>query len=182
MEYTEFESFIKQATQYLRSANEKNNRLFGIGNYARYEYDLFRNEIWWSNLDDPKVRAKVTIVGTISTKSDTWLWSWANPHFKDVEIGPICAVRDFGEREGITKLTEEQWTAEEIDGWEMTSVSARLLEAQGAYSADGGLFLLYDSLEFIPEEEKHNYRPLKRKIEQDSDGQRSPHPESDEPS
>lgn len=45
MKYTEFESFINQATEYLRCANEKNKRLFGIGDYARYEYDLFRNEI-----------------------------------------------------------------------------------------------------------------------------------------
>ena len=71
MEYTEFESFIEQATEYLRSANEKNKRLFGIGDYARYEYDLFRNEIWWSDAHDPKVRAKVTIVGSFSKKSDT---------------------------------------------------------------------------------------------------------------
>jgi len=143
MEYTEFESFIEQATEYLRSANDKNKRLFGIDDYARCEYDLFRNEIWWSDLNDPKVRAKVTIVGSISTKSDTWLWAWANPHFKDVEIGAIAAVSGFGEREGITKLTEEKWSAEEVDGWEMTSVSARLLEAQGAYrspSDSGGLF------------------------------------------
>lgn len=165
MEYTEFESFIDQAIEYLRSANRRNDRLFGICGFARYEYDLFRNEIWWSNVDDPKVRAKVTIVGSISTKSDTWLWSWANPHFRDVEIGAIHAVRDFGEREGIPKLIEEKWEADEVDGWAMTAVSARLLEAQGAYkspSAEGGLFLLYDGLEFIPDEEKRFYRSLKR--------------------
>lgn len=177
MEYTEFESFIEQATKYLQSANDKNKRLFGIGDYARFEYDLFRNEIWWSDINEPKVRAKVTIVGSISTMSGTWLWSWANPHFNDVEIGPIHAVRDFGEKEDITKLIEERWSAEEIDGWEMTSVSARLLEAQGAYkspSASGDLFLLYDGLEFIPEEEKQDYRPLKRPVEQGADG--SSHP------
>jgi hypothetical protein len=47
----------------------------------------------------------------------------------------------------------------------MTSVSARLLEAQGAYrspSASGGLFLLCDGLEFIPDDDKLHYRPLKR--------------------
>lgn len=173
MEYTEFESFIIQATGYLRSANRANDRLFGINDFARYEYDLFRNEIWWSNPDDPKVRAKVTIVGSISTKSDTWLWSWANPHFKDVEIGSIHAVRDFGEREGISKLIEEKWEADEVDGWEMTAVSARLLEAQGAYKSpndNGALFLLYDGLEFIPEDEKHFYRPLKRDVERADGG------------
>jgi hypothetical protein len=44
-----------------------------------------------------------------------------------------------------TQLTEGKWPAEETDGWEMTSVSARLLESSAAYrspSATGALFLL----------------------------------------
>ena len=165
MKYTEFENLVLQATAYLRASNDKANRHFGIGSYARYEYDLFQNEIWWSDPLGPKVRARLTIVGSFSKKTDTWLWAWANPHFNDVEIGEIEKVREFGESEDITKLTESKWPADEIDGWEMTSISARLLEAQGAYcspSDTGELFLLYDGLEFIPEEEKHRYMPLKR--------------------
>jgi hypothetical protein len=165
MEYTEFEVFIEQASEALVQANEKNKRFFGIGDYARFEYDLFRNEIWWSDVVGPKVRASVTVVGSISTKSDTWLWSWANPHFNDIELGRICEVREFGEREGVTKLIEEKWSADEVDGWEMTAVAASLLDAQGAYrspNANGSVFFLYDGLEFIPEEEKGDYRPLKR--------------------
>lgn len=171
MEYTDFEDFAEQATAYLKAANERNNRLFGIGDYERYDYDLFKNEIWWSDCDAPKVRGKVTIVGSISTKSDTWLWSWANPHFDDVERGPIHLVREFGEKESIAKLTDEKWPADEVDGWEMTSISSRLLEVQGAYRSpneSGGLFLLYDGLEFIPEDEKDFYRPLKRAEQADA--------------
>jgi hypothetical protein len=53
---------------------------------------------------------------------------------------------------------------EEIDGWEMTAVAARLLEAEGAYrspSENAFLFLLYDQLEKIPESEIADYMPLK---------------------
>lgn len=165
MDYTDFEKLIEQSTQYLQNCIERAKRLFGIGDYARYEYDLFRNEIWWSSHSGPKVRGKVTIVGSWSTQSNTWLWAWANPHFKDVKLGPIDKVREFGESEDITKLVEPKWDADEVDGWEMTSISARLLEAQGAYRSPGDkgcLFLLYDGLEFIPEEELGPYMPLKR--------------------
>ncbi len=165
MEFTDFEDLVAQSTDYMRAQNEKNNRLFGIGDYARYEYDLFRSVIWWSDEKEPKVRAKVTVVGSTSTKSDTWMWAWANPHFGDIEIGLIEKVKEFGERESIQKLVEKKWDADEIDGWEMTSISGRLLESQGAYKSpgtNGSLFLLYDGLEFIPEEEKEQYRPLKK--------------------
>jgi hypothetical protein len=51
----------------------------------------------------------------------------------------------------------------------MTSVSARLLEAQGGYRSPnklGALFLLFNELAFIDEEERGAYLPLKR----ESDG------------
>ena len=93
------------------------------------------------------------------------MWAWANPHFNDLEIGLIDQIREFGEKESIQKLVEAKWSADEVDGWEMTSISARLLESQGAYKSpgeNGSLFLLYDALEFIPEEEKGQYRPLRK--------------------
>lgn len=164
MEYTEFEDFIRQSTAYLRACNKKAERHFGIGDYARYAYDLHRREVWWSDPDGPKVRGRVTIVGTISTISNTWLWSWANPHFNDLDLGQILEVKKFGEQETITKLIEAKWEAEEVDGWEMTCVAARLLEAQGAYRPpceNGPMFLLFDNLEFIPEDEAARYAPLK---------------------
>lgn len=171
MDYIEFENLLQQSTEYLRASNKKASREFGIGDYARYEYDLFQNEIWWSDASGPKVRGKLTIVGSFSSTSETWLWAWANPHFADVEVGPIDKVREFGEREHLMKLSESKWEADEVSGWEMTSISARLLEAQGAYrspGSSGALFLLYDNLEFIPLEEMQRYMPLKR-VEQDAD-------------
>jgi hypothetical protein len=87
----------------------------------------------------------------------------------DIPLGPIDQVRDFGVTEGIPKLSEAKWEAEDVDGWEMTSVSARLLEAQGGYRSPnklGALFLLFNELAFIDEEERGAYLPLKR----ESDG------------
>lgn len=165
MNYTEFEKFIDQSTDYLKAKNEEAKRYFGIGDYSRYEYDLFTGEIWWSDHDDPKVRGKIIIVGSVSSKSNTWLWSWANPHFDDIELGEIERVREFGEKESISKLIEEKWDADDVDGWEMTSVAARLLESDGAYSSpndNGGLYLLFNELEFIPDGEKERYRLLKK--------------------
>ncbi|WP_367874512.1 DUF6882 domain-containing protein [Luteolibacter sp. Populi] len=168
MEFREFEDFVGQATAYLVACNEKAQRHFGIGSYPRYEYDLHRGEIWWTEDGVPKVRGKLIVVGTLSTKSDTWLWAWANPYFSDIPLGPIDQVRDFGVTEGIAKLSEEKWAAENVDGWEMTSVSARLLEAQGGYRSPnklGALFLLFNELAFIAEEDREAYLPLKREEE-----------------
>ena len=164
MTYPEFETFLSEANDYLKARIERSKAQFGIMDLPRYDYDLRRGEIWWGDIGAPQIRGRVTVVGTISTKSNTWLWSWANPHFSDVKLGDIDKVREFGEREAIAKLTEEKWEAEEVDGWEMTAISARLLEAEGAYrppDENGFLFLLFDRLERIPAGERERYSPRK---------------------
>jgi hypothetical protein len=42
-------------------------------------------------------------------------------------------VREFGERRQFEKLSSRKWTADEVDGWEMTSIAAYLLKAKGGY-------------------------------------------------
>lgn len=162
MNCLEYENFLSEATDYLRSRSDQANAQFDVGRLPRYDCDLSRGEIWWNDVDAPKVRARITLVGSISTVSNTWLWSWANSHFADVPLGDIELVRKFGEVESIAKLTEPKWKADEVDGWEMTAIAARLLEAQGAYrppGKNGFLFLLYDRLEPIPEAERGRYLP-----------------------
>jgi len=160
MNHDTFEHLVEQSTDYVRACNKRAVKRFGLGSYERYEFDLRRGEIWWSNPDGPQVRAKVTLAGTTSRETDTWLWAWANPHFNEIDIGPIAEVREFGEEEGIAKLTKARWTAGEIDGWEMAAVAARLLEEQGVYHAPGevSLYLLFHNLEFIPGAELEAYR------------------------
>lgn len=165
MTFPEFETFVSESNDYLKARIEHAKAEFGIGDLPRYEYDLYRGEIWWSEVGAPKVRGRVMVVGTISTKSNTWLWSWANPHFADVRLGDIDKVRAFGEAGGITKLIDQKWDADEVDGWEMTSISARLLEAEGAYrspSEMGFVFMLYDRLERIPPADLERYMPVTR--------------------
>ena len=176
MTHLEYEAFLSESNAYLKAQIEHAKEQFGIGTLPRYEYDLYRGEIWWSEVGAPKVRGRVTVVGSISTKSDTWLWSWANVHFADATLGDIEKVRDFGVAEGISKLNEQKWGADEVDGWEMTAIAARLLEAQGAYLSpdeSGLLFLLYDQLEQIPVSEIAGYMPLKRAQPEKSQGGRS---------
>ena len=54
--------------------------------------------------------------------------------------GRIIKVREFGVERGLDQLTESLWEADEIDGWEMTSIAGRVLNAQGSYRTpkDGG--------------------------------------------
>jgi hypothetical protein len=92
-----------------------------------------------------RVVADVQFVGSISSRSGTGLWAWDNPTVSTGMTRAVQRVRRFGERRGIRRLTEAKWPADEVDGWEMTSIAARLTGAEGAYrspEANGATFLL----------------------------------------
>jgi hypothetical protein len=157
MNESEFRELVSDATEYLRARIARAREEFGIGDFERFDYDLPMNRFWWSDAVVPQVEARIVVVGSISTASNTWLWSWANPHFDDVRTPDIERVREYGMQQGIPALTEPKWTADETDGWEMTSISARLLESEAAYrspSPKGFLFLLLTDLKRVTPDER----------------------------
>ena len=73
------------------------------------------------------------MVGDVSNRSNTWLWAWANETTDEHLKVSARVVQALGQREKIDRLTQAQWPADEIDGWEMTSLAAKATGASGAY-------------------------------------------------
>lgn len=117
---------------------------YTLGKHKRFDYDQETATLVFSNDGVPALVADVEFIGSVSTKSNTWLWSWANFSTLLPVRSRISAVRDFGEDKGYPRLTVPQWPAEEVDGWEMAGIAAHVLGAQGVYrvpSANGFLFM-----------------------------------------
>ena len=61
-------------------------------------------------------------------------------------------VRQYGDKNRFEKLTEPKWTAEEVDGWEMTAIAAYLLKAKGAYRVKDDkiyIFMIFKQIEMF---------------------------------
>lgn len=124
---------IESATDYLRACQDKLSVEFKLWEWPRYDWDQATRQLVFSKDGRPRVISEVQFVGSVSTRSGTWLWSWAN----DSVDGPLTvsasAVRKYGEAHGLAHLTDSTWHAHEPDGWEMTAVTALLTSAKGAY-------------------------------------------------
>jgi hypothetical protein len=135
---------------------EKNARLkseFRLGEWQRYDYDIDKGEIVFSDQGAPRVIAQIQIAGTTSSKAGNWLWAWANSHWPAERVTDSKIVRAYGEKHGICDLTHESVEDKEslnVLGWELTSVMARITNALGAYrpprGEGGGLYLIYKSV------------------------------------
>jgi hypothetical protein len=49
----------------------------------------------------------------------------------------MSQVREYGEQNEVEQLVTKCWSADETDGWEMTSIAGFLLRAKGAYRTSG---------------------------------------------
>jgi hypothetical protein len=128
-----FKALVRTACEYLTAREKELRDRYQVTSYQRYDWDQDTGTIVFSNDGVPRVLADILFVGSVSTHTHTWLWSWANRSIACALSDPVREVRNYGERHGIAHLIEPHWSADEVDGWEMTSVSAYLLQADGAY-------------------------------------------------
>jgi hypothetical protein len=137
---------VQEATTYLRERQARMNEHHGLGAYERYDWDQEARRIVFSNAADPqRLIADIVFVGSVSNRSGTWLWSWANPSVDAALSRPVRKLREFGEQRKLKKLQQAKWPGDEVDGWEMTSIAAYVLKADGAYRTaddDGFTYML----------------------------------------
>jgi len=130
MDYTDL---LHRAKKYLEEQMHLCNSLYGLDACNRMDYEQETGQMIFSSLAYPKIVTGFLIAGSVSTRSNTWLWSWDNPYLLDKVIGDMWKVREYGERNSIYKLVEPKWEAREEDGWDMTAIAAYILKAKGAY-------------------------------------------------
>jgi hypothetical protein len=133
MTQQEYKEFISGSVNYLNKRQDEMMAKFKITSYERFDWDQTKGTIVFSDRNVPKVVANIEIVGDVSKKSKTWLWSWANSTVDEKLKERILMVKQYGVQHGIEKITMAKWPADETDGWEMTAVAAKILNASGAY-------------------------------------------------
>lgn len=118
---------------FLNQQQELVEEKYNISSYEKWEYDQESGILNFIDGDIVKIKIYYKEVGSISLKSNTWLWSWANPH-TDIKVNSdILIVKEYGEKNNFESLTKRKWLADEADAWEATAISAYLMKAKGAY-------------------------------------------------
>ena len=124
---------IETSIAYLQAKQEQLETQYHLGSYPRYDWYQDTAELVFSDQGRPRVVADIQFVGSVSTRSGTWMWSWANTSLLESAKSQIRRVREYGDTHSLLKLACAYWSADEEDGWQMTAISAFLLKAKGAY-------------------------------------------------
>ena len=148
---TAWRSFVESCHQDLAAKQDHLSREYSLNRHKRWDWDQERGEIVFSNDGVPAVIAKIDFIGSVSTKTNTWLWSWANPSLLDTARSRTTSIRKVGDDRDFPHLTVPKWPAEEADGWDMAAVAAHVLDAQGVYRTpddNGFTFLALSNMRF----------------------------------
>lgn len=132
-ELERWNSFVVDAHKELSDKQAIWKENFEIGKYKNWNWNQDDAELTFSNDDTPAIRCDIAFVGGVSTKSNTWLWSWANYSLIEKVRAPLAAVREFGYEQDYPKLFIPKWRAEEVDGWEMAAIATKILDAESVY-------------------------------------------------
>lgn len=141
-----------EALDDLVAKQDRNLETYGMGRWARFDYDLDALTLTFSEEGAAKLVADIQVVGT--TGADEWLWAWANTHLPEACRRDVEQVREFGQDNGVDELTWELLGADDANslGWSLTAVAARICQADGAYRAprgDGALFMICRNFRYV---------------------------------
>jgi len=138
-----FEELSKISCEYLKKQQAYCQEKYKIGQYERWNYDQLTGKLIFSDKGIQKVIIDYEEVGSVSLKSNTWLWAWGNSSIEENVKKDMATVRAYGVKRGFKSLLNAKWPADIVDGWDMAAISAYLLKAKGVYripSHDDKLF------------------------------------------
>ncbi|HXU94589.1 MAG TPA: hypothetical protein VFP33_13115 [Gallionella sp.] len=134
LEITEkYRQLVTEAHQYMTNCQEKLRAEYQLNVWPRYDWDQDAASLIFSDSSGSRVRASIQFVGSVSSRSGTWLWSWANDSFLHEVTCKMSYVKEYGIDNDIEQLATDTWQADEVDGWEMTSIAGYLIGAKGSY-------------------------------------------------
>jgi hypothetical protein len=136
-------------------------QLYDINSYENWYYDHDIGAFHFKGDDGRNLYFKYLKVGSFSTETNTWKWSWDNKFTPRHIKKPLEKVKAFGEANHFEPLTKGLINGDEYTGWEMTAVSAKLLNALGMYRIPQEHLFIY--FIFINELTQEQYDALKDK-------------------
>jgi hypothetical protein len=101
---------------------------------AKWNFDE-ASTVAFSDPASPTIIADVRLVGSYSTKSNTFQWAWETFDDDSHRARDVSRLRVFGGVRGISKLITANWKCDGGEGWEMASVAGYVLGADALYRA-----------------------------------------------
>ena len=129
----DFEDYKDKCLEDVSSLQDEFMKLYDIESYEEWFYDHGIGAFHFKSENGKNLYFKYVDVGSFSTKTNTWNWSWDNKTTPVHVSQQLEKVKAFGQTNNFEELTQGLLDGDEYIGWALTAISAKLLSAIGAY-------------------------------------------------
>lgn len=134
-----YSEFLNDAVTRLNQANRSAKETHGFGTFDEWGLDQDKGILrFMDERGAIRIETPVTIVGTYSKSSGTWMWGWANQSLVPAITAATSAVRDYGVSNGIPDFTEPKVVCDEQEAWAMAAAAWTIIGGSGVYRAPTG--------------------------------------------
>ena len=134
---TEVAEFVAASREGVAIQTEA-HRAWGLGAEENWAVDQDLGQLQFFFEDGRVATASVQIVGTYNPTDGTFMWGWDHPSVAPSLRSHAQLAKDFGDRHEAEAFTSLNVACTEDEAWGLTSVAARLGNANGVYRANAG--------------------------------------------
>lgn len=135
------EDYNRLLNECVGEVDDRNQQLverYGFGSYDRWDIDQTVGELIFSDAGVTKLACSISILGSYSAVSGTWMWGWANPSLLEPLTRDTLAVRNYGEQNQIQDLVVEKTPTTDGEAWALSALACRILNGLGLYRGPTG--------------------------------------------
>jgi len=135
MSHDRYVELLTRADSGMTAHQESLQREYQLGRWPRFDYDEGAGILVFSEGGVARVLADVQFVGEVSRRDSTWTWAWELPYVSAPLASAASQARRYGWLHGVAPLRRSGWRGDDVDGWEMTSLTGWIAGAEGGYRA-----------------------------------------------
>ena len=129
----EFDNFVDNCYQELKTKQSLLFSEYNLGKYDEYWYDQTTESIQFKTAGNVELEFIILPIGSWSSKSNTWAWAWANKSITDELKSQSIKIKDLANYTGYGIFEKEAFEADEFMAHELTSMAVHHLGALGMY-------------------------------------------------
>ena len=134
-ENEEYKVFLDTCYQELAEKQTALTSQYELRKYDGFLYDQETEILQFKVGEAVGLEFEVIPIGSWSSKSNTWMWAWANESVIDRQREKSARIRELADITGAGIFVDEAFEAEEVTAHELTSMAVHHLEALGMYIA-----------------------------------------------
>lgn len=133
--HNKYNQMLNNCIEEIKIKNKHLQDNYGFGLYDRWDMCQGDGRLIFSENGEAKVICDITMLGSYSTASKTWLWSWANDSIVPELKYDMEKVKEYGKQYSFEDLIDDKFETDEPGAWAMAALATKILGGKGIYRA-----------------------------------------------